>query len=167
MDNPVNGLGCAVLLGLGATLTFDVWALCLKHVFKVAPSNICLVGRWFLYMREGVFAHSNIASAAPKRWECAAGWVAHYGIGVTLAIIFVSLAGNNWLEHPRLVPAIAFGVLTVVAPFFIMQPCFGLGWAASKAPRPGQARLRSVMNHVAFGAGLYIFAWLAHWLRLT
>jgi hypothetical protein len=35
----------AVLMGPGATLTFDLWALFLKHAFKMTPSNICLVGR--------------------------------------------------------------------------------------------------------------------------
>ena len=35
----------AIRMGLGATLTFDLWALFLKHTFKIMPSNICLVGR--------------------------------------------------------------------------------------------------------------------------
>jgi hypothetical protein len=39
-----------------------------------------------------------------------------------------------------------------------MHPSFGLGLAASKAPNPTQARLRSLMNHAAFGAGLYVSA---------
>jgi hypothetical protein len=41
-----------------------------------------------------------------------------------------------------------------------MQPMLGLGIAASKASRPRQARLRSMLNHTAFGAGLYLFGWL-------
>jgi len=51
-----------------------------------------------------------------------------------------------------------------VAPFFIMQPAFGLGFAASKTKNPAQARLRSLMNHTAFGLGLYLFAMLVNWL---
>ena len=43
-------------------------------------------------------------------------------------------------------------------PLFIMHPSFGLGLAASKAPNPMQARLRSLMNHVVFGVGLYVSA---------
>jgi hypothetical protein len=49
-------------------------------------------------------------------------------------------------------------------PFFIMQPAFGLGFAASKTSNPTQARLRSLMNHTAFGIGLYLFAMLVNWL---
>jgi hypothetical protein len=164
MNNPALSLISAILIGLGATLTFDLWALFLKQVFKITPSNFCLVGRWLRYMPEGIFTHSNIASAPQKSAECTVGWIAHYMIGTTFAIVFVTLAGNNWLQHPTLIPAIAFGVVTVLMPFFIMQPALGLGFAASKMPNPTQARLRSLMNHTSFGVGLYLFGLLANWL---
>ena len=160
MNNLVYSFISSILIGLGATLTFDLWALLLKHAFKVPPSNICLVGRWLRYMPEGTFIHSNIVSAPQKNAECKVGWIAHYIIGVMFAITFVALAGNNWLQHPTLVPAMLFGVVTVVGPFFIMQPSFGLGFAASKTSNPMQARFRSLMNHTAFGIGLYLFGLL-------
>jgi hypothetical protein len=115
-------------------------------------------------MPEGIFKHSNIVSTPPKSAECTVGWIAHYTIGITFAIAFVALVGNNWLQHPTPIPAIVFGVVTVLGPFFIMQPSFGLGFAASKTSNPTQARLRSLMNHTAFGIGLYIFALLVNWL---
>lgn len=154
----------AVLMGLGATLTFDLWALFLKHAFKMAPSNICLVGRWLRYMPEGTFKHSNIGSTPRKRAECTVGWIAHYLIGITFALVFVALAGPTWLQQPTLLPALIFGVVTVLAPFAIMQPSFGLGFAASKLPNPTPARVRSLLNHTAFGLGLYLFAWLVNGL---
>ena len=95
MDNLVLSLLSAILIGLGATLTFDLWALFLKHSFKIAPSNMCLVGRWLRYMPEGIFTHSNIVSAPQKTGECTVGWIAHYMIGTTFAIAFVALVGNN------------------------------------------------------------------------
>jgi uncharacterized membrane protein YagU involved in acid resistance len=113
-------------------------------------------------MTEGTFKHSNIATAPQKSSECEVGWIAHYMIGITFAIAFVALVGNNWLQHPTLIPAIVFGVLTVLMPFFIMQPAFGLGFAASKTSNPTQARLRSLMNHTVFGASLYLFALLVN-----
>jgi uncharacterized membrane protein YagU involved in acid resistance len=151
-------------MGLGATLTFDLWGLFLKRAFKIPSSNICLVGRWLRTMPEGTFMHANIGSSPQKSAECTVGWIAHYMIGIMFAIAFVAFAGNNWLRHPALIPAIVFGVVTVLAPFFIMQPLFGLGFAASKTPNPMQARLRSLMNHTAFGVGLYFFALLVNWL---
>ncbi len=165
MDNLILSIIRAILIGLGATLIFDLWAQFLKYTVKIIPSNICLVGRWLRYIPEGIFVHSNIASTPQKSAECMVGWIAHYMIGTTFAIAFVTLVGNNWLQHPTLIPAIAFGVVTVLAPFFIMQPSMGLGFAASKTSNPMQARLRSLMNHSAFGVGLYLFALLANWFR--
>ncbi len=153
----------AILMGLGATLTFDIWGLLLKYAFGVAPSNICLVGRWVRYMPQATFTHVNIASSPPKQAECAVGWIAHYLIGISFAGGFVLLAGHHWLLQPTLIPAVVFGVGTVLAPFLIMQPAFGLGFAASKTPNPAQARVRSLMNHTAFGTGLYLFAVLVNW----
>lgn len=164
MDELVSPFTSAILMGLGATLTFDLWALFLKHAFKATPSNFCLVGRWLLYMPDGIFIHSNIGSSPRKRAECTVGWVAHYMIGITFAITFVALAGNNWLQHPTLISTILFGIVTVLAPFFIMQPSLGLGIAASETSNPIQARLRSLTNHTMFGFGLYLFGLLSAWL---
>jgi len=152
-------------MGLGATLTLDLWALFLKYVFKITPSNFCLVGRWLRYIPEGTFKHYNIGAALQKSAECIVGWIAHYAIGVMFAITFVAFVGNGWLQRPTPIPAIVFGVFTVAAPFFIMQPAFGFGVAASKTSNPGQARLRRLMIRAAFGIGLYIFRLLLNWLH--
>jgi hypothetical protein len=165
MNNPALFFTSAILMGLGATLTFDLWALFLKHAFRITPSNLCLVGRWLRHLPEGTLMHQNIVSSPRMSAECTVGWIAHYMIGVTFAISFVMLAGGNWLENPTPLPAFVFGAVTVLAPFLIMQPAFGFGLAASKVSNPRQARLRSLMNHLAFGGGLYLFGWLANWLR--
>lgn len=157
----------AILMGFGATLSFDLWALFLKRAFKIPASNICLIGRWLRSMPEGKFKHSTILSTTPKRGECIVGWVAHYMVGITFAIAFVAIVGNPWLRHPTPIPAIVFGVVTVVAPFFVMQPAFGFGLAASKSSNPSQARFRSLMNHTAYGLGLYLFGLLVNWLLLA
>jgi hypothetical protein len=146
-----------ILMGAGATLAVDLWGLFLKYAFKITPSNYCLVGRWLRYMPEGIFRHSNIGLLPRKSAECIAGWIAHYMIGITFAIVFLALVSNKWIQHPTLIPALIFGLVTVSAPFFIMQPAFGLGVAASKTPNPMQARIRSLMNHLVFGFGLYLF----------
>jgi hypothetical protein len=56
MNNLALSFVSAIIIGLGATLTFDLWALFLKHAFNITPSNICLVGRWLRYMPEGTFS---------------------------------------------------------------------------------------------------------------
>jgi DUF2938 family protein len=150
----------ATLVGLGATLVIDLWALLLRRGFNIPSLNYCLLGRWLLHMPGGTFVHDSIASATQKRHECTMGWVAHYLIGTIFALVFVLLASGTWLERPTLLPAVAFGIVTTLVPFLIMQPSFGLGIAASKTPNPSQFRRKSLMTHTVFGVGLYISAFL-------
>lgn len=163
MNSSLLHLLSPILIGMGATLTFDLWSLFLKHAFKIPPSNFCLVGRWVLYMPEGVFKHTNISTAPKKIAECTVGWSAHYITGIMFAIAFIALAGNDWIQHPTLISALVFGIITVFAPFLIMQPAFGLGVAASRTPKPIRARLRSLMNHAVFGFGIFLFGSLINW----
>jgi hypothetical protein len=148
----------AVAVGVGATVFMDLWALFLKRAFSTPSANYCLVGRWFRHMPEGTFVHASIANASRRRFECAVGWAAHYVIGVAYALALVALVSGDWLARPTLFPALLFGVGTVLAPFLVMHPSFGLGIAASRTPDPTQARLRSLMAHTAFGVGLYVCA---------
>jgi hypothetical protein len=148
----------AVVVGLGATLLMDAWALLLKRAFNIPLANYCLVGRWFCHMPEGRFMHASIAAAPQKRCECTVGWIAHYVIGAVYALVLVALVSGSWLARPTLLPAMLFGIGSVLVPYLIMQPSFGLGIAASRTPRPTQARLRSLMAHTAFGLGLYVCA---------
>jgi hypothetical protein len=148
----------AVVVGLGATLFMDIWALFLKHVFGIPSADYCLVGRWLRYMPEGKFMHLSIAAAPQKGSECIVGWIAHYVIGTVYALVLVAFVSGSWLAQPTLLPAMIFGIVSVLVPYLIMQPSFGLGIAASRTPQPTQARLRSLMAHTAFGVGLYVCA---------
>jgi Protein of unknown function (DUF2938) len=90
--------------------------------------------------------------------ECLIGWATHYVIGIAYGVILFLLMGADWARQPSLFPPLIFGLLTIIFPFFIMQPGLGLGIAASKTPNPNQARLRSLLNHFVFGVGLYLCA---------
>ena len=147
-----------VLVGFGATLVMDAWMVALNRAFGVPLTNYCFVGRWLRHLPDGRFTHPSIAAAAPQAAECPIGWIAHYAIGALFALGLVASATPRWLQSPTLAPALAFGVMTVVFPLFVMQPGFGLGLASSKAPHPWQARLRSLANHAVFGVGMYLAA---------
>jgi hypothetical protein len=148
----------AVAIGIGATLVMDLWNLFLKHVFSIPSLNYCLLGRWVRHMPDGTLRHANIAAAPPKPHECTVGWIVHYSTGVMFAIAFVVIASGEWLVRPTVLPALLFGIGTVVFPFFVMQPSLGFGIAASRTPRPTQARVKSLVTHTVFGVGLYVCA---------
>ncbi|WP_417456575.1 DUF2938 domain-containing protein [Kordiimonas sp.] len=155
----------ALMLGVGATLFMDLWALFRARVLAVPSLDYALVGRWVGHIGKGRFAHASIAAAEPVRGEAALGWAAHYLIGVVFASAFLMLTGPGWLVQPSPLPALVFGTGTVVLPFFIMQPAFGLGIAAAKTPHPGVARIRSLITHASFGLGLYLAGLLMQALR--
>ena len=104
------------------------------------------------------FRHASIAATPQKPFECAVGWIAHYTIGITLALLLVLLTSGDWLARPTLLVALLYGVGTVVFPFFVLQPSLGLGIASSKTSNPMQARLKSLATHTVFGFGLYLCA---------
>jgi hypothetical protein len=146
----------AIAIGIGASLLMDLWNLFLKHIFSIPSLNYCLLGRWLLHMPGGTFRHARITATPQKPLECAVGWIAHYTIGVVFAFVFVVLASGDWLESPTLLPALLYGIGTVVLPLFIMQPSFGLGIASSRTLDPTRARLKSLLTHTVFGVGLYV-----------
>lgn len=146
----------AVLIGVGATVIMDLWALCLKRFFGIPSLNYAMVGRWLVYLPRGKLTHDNIGQAAPVAGETALGWIAHYLIGIAFAASLLGIMGLEWARQPTLLPPVLLGVLTLAAPFFVMQPGMGLGVAASRTPAPNTARLRSFMAHAAFGVGLYL-----------
>ena len=158
MSIEANYILGAIAIGIGATLVMDLWNLFLKRTFSIPSLNYCLLGRWLRHMAGGTLRHASITAAPQKPFECTVGWIAHYTIGVVFALVFVVLASDDWLARPTLLPALLYGIGTVVFPFFIMQPSFGLGIAASRTPKPTQARLKSLMTHTVFGVGLYVCA---------
>ncbi|MBD8515118.1 DUF2938 domain-containing protein [Photobacterium sp. CAU 1568] len=146
----------AIALGIGATLVMDLWALFLKVCFKIPSLNYSMVGRWIGHFPKGQFTHANIGKAEPVAGETLLGWTAHYAIGICFAAVLLWGWGLEWAASPTLLPALIVGVLTVVAPFFLMQPGMGAGVAASKTPQPNTARLRSLLAHTSYGVGLYL-----------
>ncbi|MEO1101003.1 MAG: DUF2938 domain-containing protein [Pseudomonadota bacterium] len=149
-----------LLLGVGATLTMDVWAEVRRRAFGLPSLDYRLVGRWLGRMPHGELKQAHILQTPPVRGEAFLGWGAHFLIGAVFGLMFLAVAGADWLDRPSLVTALTFGAVTVLVPFLIMQPALGLGVAASRTPKPWVARARSLATHLVFGAGLYLSAYL-------
>jgi hypothetical protein len=147
-----------IIIGIGATLVMDFFALFQQRFFSILPLNYALVGRWLICIPKGIFNHKNILLTKPVHLESLVGWFTHYAIGVIFAAILIVFTGNNWLIEPSITPSVVFGILTVIFPYFLMQPCLGFGIAAAKTPKPNIARIRSLIAHTAFGLGLYLSA---------
>lgn len=151
-----------ILIGVGATALMDLWAVLRRLAFAVPAPDYALVGRWLAHMRHARFRHERITASDAVGGERAIGWTAHYLIGIAFAALLVGAFGFAWLRQPTLGPALFVGIGTVAAPFLLMQPGMGAGIAASRTPRPGAARLQTVITHLVFGLGLYAAAWTIH-----
>ena len=151
----------AVLIGAGATAVMDVWTLVRGRLLGIPAQSYGLVGRWLAGLARGKFRHERIAASPAVRGELVIGWIAHYAIGIAFAAILLAVWGAEWARRPTLAPALILGVGTVLAPFLLMQPGMGAGFAASRTPRPNAARIQSLVTHAVFGLGLYATAWLA------
>lgn len=155
----------AVVIGVGASLVADLWAATRRHLFGVPPLDYRYVGRWLGHMPEGKFRHASIATADPVPGEALFGWLVHFLIGIGFALTMLLVVGQRWLEAPTLLPALVTGLLTAAAPFLTLQPAFGAGLFASRTPRPGMARLHTLIMHLVFGLGLYLSAIAWSWLN--
>ncbi|MCH7392451.1 DUF2938 domain-containing protein [Acinetobacter dispersus] len=146
-------------LGVGATIIMDIWLLLLKRL-HLPSLNFALLGRWVGWIFRGKFIHASIAQSPAIQREYVLGWLAHYSVGILFAFSFVLIVGEVWLLQPQFISAFIFGVITVLIPFFIMQPAMGAGIASAKTAQPLRNCLRSLINHTIFGCGLYLSAQL-------
>ncbi|MFZ5891025.1 MAG: DUF2938 domain-containing protein [Myxococcota bacterium] len=157
MDNTSEFIVRSILIGGGATITMDVWAAVLRR-FGVASLDFALLGRWIAYIPRGRWRHESIARTAPVRGERLIGWCAHYAIGISFAGLLLLSFGLEWARVPTLLPALLIGVVTVLAPWFVLQPALGAGIASSKTRTPVFNSLKSLITHTVFGVGLFIAA---------
>lgn len=152
-----------VLIGIGATAVMDIWLWFLRRM-NLPTLNFALIGRWVGHWRRLKWTHDSIAKAAPVKGESVIGWSVHYATGIGFAVLLISVCGPAWMQGPRLLPALAVGIGTVIVPLLIMQPAMGAGIASSRTPAPVRNCLKSLANHTVFGLGLYLAAVFIAWI---
>jgi hypothetical protein len=147
-----------IAIGVAGSAAMDLWSAVLRRRFGVPTLDYRLLGRWIGRMPTGRFVHERIGAAEPVPGERAIGWLAHYAIGVTFVFVLFAIWGRAWLEAPSIWPALAIGLGTIVAPWFVMQPAMGAGFAGSRSPNPTATRLRNLGTHTVYGIGLSVAA---------
>ncbi len=151
------------LIGLGATILMDIWAIVLHLAFSQPKPNWARPGRWFAHLARGTVFHEDIAAARPYRHELALGWTGHYAVGILYGVILALIAGPDWMAAPTFLPAWIWGMVTIGAGWFLMQPGMGLGWAAAKTPNPNRVRAFNILGHTVFAIGLWGMAVMMTW----
>jgi len=152
-----------LLVGIAATVTMDVLSSASRKMGLTAGAKGQWVGRWYLGIARGRFAHSNIAVSPEQPGEKRAALVGHYVIGLVLAVFYV--VGAGWLGLPPdgILVALGYGLATCVFPWFLVYPALGFGAFGMKGPRELKPFTSSVLNHLFYGFGLW---WSAKALTL-
>jgi len=137
-----------IVIGIVATLVTDVWQRLLQAIAGVPAARWGLIGRWVAGFPRGVFVHQSIAAAKSVRGELALGWAFHYAIGIAWAALYVAIMRFGLGSGPTLISAVAVSLALLVAPWFVMQPALGMGFMASRMPKPAAARAMSVLRPI-------------------
>jgi hypothetical protein len=143
-----------VIVGLVGVAAFDLWHTLLQRMFSIRAPNWAVMGRWLL-------SPSSIGKppAAPFTLaERALGASAHFVTGIVFGVCLVLIAGSEWVDHPTVLLAVAFGVVTTVFAWLLIMPALGHGIAASKTPVARKVRLVSLSAHAVMGVGFYLGA---------
>lgn len=147
------------VLGIFATVVIDFWATFSNKVLKFPRTSWAMVGRWLGHIPNGKLVHNSVSNAPEITYENIIGWVFHYFIGITYAFLYIFMVTILQGGFSTLLSAWLFGLLTILSPWLIMQPCLGLGICANKAPKPNMVRLQNFAIHSIFGVALY-YGWL-------
>ncbi len=154
---PIEIISYILLLGIISTIFMDLVGFMQLRLTNSPGLNYAFVGRWALsILLKGQFKHAPIMTTPSIAGEKILGWSLHYLIGTIFAALMVFCIINNNQVEPDFIAAIATGIISLIAPYFIMQPGFGFGIAASKLPAANKVRLKSFIAHLSYGLGLYL-----------
>jgi hypothetical protein len=145
-----------VVAGVLGTLVMDSLNLLLARSGLISRIDVRMIGRMALGWTHGRFRYRDPSEMEPVAHEKLLGWVAHYGIGVGLAVPLV--LGWPLLVGAPLLPgwAIVYGVATTAASWFLVYPSMGLGVFGRRSPEGLRATLSSLANHLFYGIGLAV-----------
>jgi hypothetical protein len=144
-----------IYAGAAATLTMDVLGSLTRRIGLTVGAEGKWVGRWYLGILKGRFAHADIEVFPEQAGEKQAALAGHYVIGIVLGMFY--LAGAHWLgfQADALAAAVGYGLITCAFPWFLVLPALGFGACGKKGPPELKLFRSTVMNHFSYGFGLW------------
>jgi hypothetical protein len=152
MDLVVSALATGVL----GTMVMDVLNHLLSRSGMILKIDVGMIGRMSAGWAHGRFRYRHPSEIEPVTHELPLGYLSHYAIGVTLALIY--LIGWRFLigGAPSAAWALVFGIATTVASHFFVFPSMGLGVCGRLSPDGIKAPLSALVNHLFFGVGMAV-----------
>ena len=157
MDLVVMG----VVAGVLGTLAMDSLNLLFARIGMLSKIDVAMIGRMAMGWAHGRFRYGHPSEIEQVSNEVIYGYVAHYAIGVSLAVPYV-LGWDLLIEGPASpVWALVYGVATTVASYFFVFPFMGFGALGRRSPEGIRAPLSSLANHLFYGVGMAVAVTLA------
>jgi len=152
MDLVVTG----VVAGVLGTLAMDLSNLLFARTGMLSKIEVGIIGRMAAGWARGRFRYGHPSEMKQVANEMLYGYVTHYAIGVSLALLYV--LGWDLLVGGPASPiwAIAYGLATTVASYFFVLPSMGFGVFGRRSPDGIRAPLSALANHVFYGVGLAV-----------
>ena len=113
-----------------------------------------MIGRMAAGWTRGRFRYRHPDEMEQIPNEIFYGYLAHFAIGVGLAVPFI-LCWDLWTGEP-VSPgwAVLYGISTTAASFFFVYPSMGLGVFGWRSPEKIRAFITHLANHLFYGVGL-------------
>jgi hypothetical protein len=146
-------IGASVAAGVLGTLTMDFFNYLFARIEMISKIDVGMIGRMSVGWTRGRFYYEHPNEMEQISNERLYGYLAHYMIGISLALPFVF--GWNLLIGGPASPiwALIYGIWTTVASWFFVYPSMGFGVFGRKSPDGYKAALSSLANHLFYGIG--------------
>ena len=150
MDLVVTG----VVAGVLGTVAMDLLNSLGTRTGTLLKIDVAMIGRMAAGWVHGSFRYGHPGEMTQVAHETLYGYVAHYTIGVGLAVPYV-LGWDLLVGGPASpVWALVYGVATTAASYFFVCPSMGLGLFGRRSPEGVRAVLSPLANHLFYGVGL-------------
>jgi len=150
-----------IAAGVLGTLVMDSLNQLFARNGMLLKIDVARIGRLSAGWARGRFRYQNPGEVPEAPNEKPIGYLAHYGIGIVLALVYV-VGWDRAVGGPvSPVWAVAYGTATTVIAWFFLLPSIGLGVCGWNSPDGYQAPLSSLVNHVFFGLGMALVIALA------
>ena len=145
-----------VVAGVLGTLVMDLLNNLVARTGMLLKMDVGMIGRMAVGWTHGRFRYGHPGEMEQIANELFYGSVAHYAIGVGLAVPYV--LGWDLLVGGPASPswALVYGVATTAASYFFVYPSMGLGVFGRRSPEGSRAVLSPLANHFFYGVGLAV-----------
>lgn len=147
--------------GVLGTLVMDLSNLLVARTGMISRIDVRMIGRMAAGWASGRFRYGHPREMRPVASEILFGYVTHYIIGVSLALAYL-LGWALWVGGAASPTwAVAYGVATTAASWFLVFPSMGFGAFGRYSPEGLKAPLSSLANHSFYGVGMAMVIALA------